>query len=275
MRACAPPRQMWQIASASASAASAGLGRRVEPQQPGHHRGDLRLVGAAAAGDRRLDLAGRVQRDRQPAPGGATACATPLAWAVPITVRTLCWLKTRSTATASGRCSSSQASMPRSISHSRWRQVRSGGVRTTPTATSAAAGGRPSPRRRRGRSGSGRGRRRARACSPASSSEHLFGPTLAEAGPHPAHDTRRRTAAASALRRRGHSMTSSGTSKLREDVLHVVEVLERLDQPEHLAGAVLVELDLHARARTTPRPSRSRCRRPAARCARRPGRWPR
>ena len=36
----------------------------------------------------------------------ATSSAMPLAWAVPITVLTLCWLNTRSTATASGRCSS-------------------------------------------------------------------------------------------------------------------------------------------------------------------------
>ena len=47
-----------------------GLGTLVEPQQPGHHRADLRLVGPAAAGDGGLDLAGGVQRDRQAAPGG-------------------------------------------------------------------------------------------------------------------------------------------------------------------------------------------------------------
>ena len=70
MRAWAPPRQMWVMARASASAASAGFGRLGEPEQPGHHRGDLGLVGAAAAGDRGLDLARGVQRDRQPAAGG-------------------------------------------------------------------------------------------------------------------------------------------------------------------------------------------------------------
>ena len=41
------------------------------PQQPRHHHRDLVLVGPAAAGHRRLDLARRVQRDRQPAPRGA------------------------------------------------------------------------------------------------------------------------------------------------------------------------------------------------------------
>ena len=36
---------------------------------PRHHRGHLRLVGASAAGDGSLDLARRVQRDRESAPG--------------------------------------------------------------------------------------------------------------------------------------------------------------------------------------------------------------
>src|SRR5579875_2506720 len=48
-----------------------GPGRVGKPQQPGHHARDLRLVGSAAAGDRRLDLARRVQRDRYAAPGRA------------------------------------------------------------------------------------------------------------------------------------------------------------------------------------------------------------
>ena len=42
---------------------------RVEAQHPGDHRGHLGLVGAAAAGDGRLDLARRVQRDRDAATG--------------------------------------------------------------------------------------------------------------------------------------------------------------------------------------------------------------
>ena len=37
-----------------------------------------------------------------------------------------------------------------------------------------------------------------------------------------------------------------GDVVVREHVLHVVAVLEGVDQPEHLAGAVLVELDGHA-----------------------------
>ena len=39
-------------------------------------------------------------------------------------------------------------------------------------------------------------------------------------------------------------MTSSRHVEVGEDVLHVVEVLERVDEAEHLAGAVAVELDL-------------------------------
>ena len=62
--------------------------------------------------------------------------AIPLAWAVPITVLTSERAKTRSTATASGRCSSSQASMPFSMLTSRWATGRSAEVRTTPTSTS-------------------------------------------------------------------------------------------------------------------------------------------
>lgn len=65
----------------------------------------------------------------------AQSIATALACAVPITVRTLCWAKTRSTATRSGRCSSSQLSTPCSTSSSRGPISASAGVRTTPTPT--------------------------------------------------------------------------------------------------------------------------------------------
>ena len=46
-----------------------------------------------------------------------------------MTVRTLCWLNTRSTATASGRCSAIQASTARSMASSRAPMSSSGGVR--------------------------------------------------------------------------------------------------------------------------------------------------
>ncbi len=41
-----------------------GLRRRIEPENPGHHGGHLCLVGATRTGDRGLDLARRVQSDR-------------------------------------------------------------------------------------------------------------------------------------------------------------------------------------------------------------------
>ena len=71
----------------------------------------------------------------------AQTIATAPAWAVPITVRTLCWLNTRSTATVSGRYSVSQRSISSSIASRRAAMCASASVRTTPTATSV--GGRP------------------------------------------------------------------------------------------------------------------------------------
>ncbi len=65
----------------------------------------------------------------------AQSMATALAWAVPMTVRTLCWLNTRSTATASGRWASSHSSIPRSTASRRAGISASGVVRSTPTAT--------------------------------------------------------------------------------------------------------------------------------------------
>ena len=64
-----------------------------------------------------------------------------------------------------------------------------------------------------------------------------------------------------------------GDVEVAEDVLDVVGVLERLDQPEHLVRAGLVDRRRSCSGRTTPRPTRSRGRRPAVRCARRRGRW--
>ena len=66
----------------------------------------------------------------------ATSIATPAACAVPITVCTLCWAKTRSIATAVGRCSVIQASTVSSISTRRRAVSSSAGVRTTSTAIS-------------------------------------------------------------------------------------------------------------------------------------------
>ncbi len=75
----------------------------------------------------------------------AASTATPAACAVPMTVRTLCWLNTRSTATTSGRSCSIQPSTASPMPSSRAATSALAGVRTTSTATSSARRpGRPS-----------------------------------------------------------------------------------------------------------------------------------
>src|SRR6266700_7186907 len=69
----------------------------------------------------------------------AQAIAIAPACAVPITVRTFCWLNTRSTATASGRHSSSQASISVSIASSRTAMSSPADVLMTPTRTMVSA----------------------------------------------------------------------------------------------------------------------------------------
>ena len=69
----------------------------------------------------------------------AQTIATAPACAVPITVRTFCWLNTRSTATASGRHASSQASISVSIASSRAAMSSSADVLMTPTRTRVSA----------------------------------------------------------------------------------------------------------------------------------------
>ena len=58
------------MATASASAASCGDGGCVEPEQQLDHLLHLRLLGAAVADDRTLDLGRRVLDDRQAGLGG-------------------------------------------------------------------------------------------------------------------------------------------------------------------------------------------------------------
>jgi len=65
----------------------------------------------------------------------ASSATTPLTCAVPITVRTLCWLNTRSTATTSGRWSRIQRSTTSPTRSNRSPTGTSAGVRTTSTAT--------------------------------------------------------------------------------------------------------------------------------------------
>ena len=140
MRACAPPRQMWVIASASASAASAGLGiasrRRIRVTiMPTWALSARPLPDTAALTS--LGVCRAIGSPRR----AAQTIAIPLAWAVPITVLTSDRANTRSIATASGRCSSSHASMPCSIETSRSGTASWEDVRITLTSTSVS--GRP------------------------------------------------------------------------------------------------------------------------------------
>ena len=155
-RAVVPPRQTWQMASASASAASAGRGtsssRRIRatiaPTCSFAARPDPVIAALTSLGVCRLT--GIPRR-------AATSMATPAAWAVPITVCTLCWAKTRSIATAVGRCWVIQASTVSSIATRRRAVSSSAGVRSTSTATSRGCRpGSPSttPRPQRVRPGS-------------------------------------------------------------------------------------------------------------------------
>ncbi len=65
----------------------------------------------------------------------AASMATALACAVPMTVRTLCWLNTRSTATASGWSRSIAWARPAAMASSRSATSSVGGVRITRTST--------------------------------------------------------------------------------------------------------------------------------------------
>ena len=112
-------------------------------------------------------------------------------------------------------------------------------------------------------------------------SEHLFVRTLAGAVAETADDTLGfETVAERPPQPPKTSSVELGQHVVRdvevgEDVLHVVEVLQRVDQPEHLPGARRRRPGCPCSRRTGPRRSRSRSRRPAARCVRPPGRSPR
>ena len=176
-RAWAPPRQMWVMASARASAASAGLGAASSRRMRVTMRPTWALSARPLPETAAFTSLGVCSATGSPR-RAAAHIAIPLAWAVPMIVLTSERAKTRSTATASGRCS---RATPRS--RARWPpdapaptgSTRCGSRRRRP----ASADGRPRPRPRRPRSGSGRGRSRARAWKPSrQSSERVFVRTL-------------------------------------------------------------------------------------------------
>ena len=157
------------MANASASAASAGLGGSVSRSRRTTICATCALSARPLPVTAALTSLGVCSRTSMPW-RAATTMAMPLAWAVPMTVRTLCWLNTRSTATTSGRCSTIAASIPCSSRCRRRAMSRSAGVRTTPTSTERERSVRRCRRRRPHRTGSDRDRRRepapsANACS--------------------------------------------------------------------------------------------------------------
>ena len=115
-------------------------GASVEPEQAGDHRGDLGLVGAAAAGDGGLDLGRGMQGDGDAARRGARASRPPAACAVPMTVRDVDVgedpLDGHDVGREPRRATRRARARGRPAAPPGRRRV---GVRTTPTATIAAA----------------------------------------------------------------------------------------------------------------------------------------
>src|SRR5690606_19053158 len=123
-------RHKWQIASARASAASAGVGRSGSASS----RATIVITWALSARPAPVTAAftslgvwnptGRPRR-------AAHNATTPLACAAPLTVRTSCWLKTRSTTTEPRWCSASATSTASATASSRDDSSAPAGVRTT------------------------------------------------------------------------------------------------------------------------------------------------
>ena len=159
------PRQMWQMASARASAASAGLGGASSRSSRVTIAPTWALSARPLPVTAALTSLGVCRATGMPR-RAAHSMATALAWAVPITVRTLCWLNTRSTATNSGRCSSSHCSMPCSIGDQPQAQLGVGRGAYDADADHRQRAARRRPRPRRHRTGSVPGPRPVRAPRP-------------------------------------------------------------------------------------------------------------
>ena len=137
-------------------------GRRVQPQQPGHHRGHLRLVGLAGAGDGRLDLARRVGLHRQPGPrGGQDRDRAGLRGAHHRAHVVLAEHPLDGDRVRAGARRPASASAPVEVQQPLRAGRRRGSVRTTSYVRPACRAGRARPRPRRRRTGSAPGRRRA------------------------------------------------------------------------------------------------------------------
>src|SRR3954464_15747701 len=104
MRACAPPRQMWGMARARASAASAGLGGASSRRMRVTIAPTCALSARPLPDTAALTSLGVCSASGSPRLAAATI-ATPLAWAVPMTVLESERAQTRSHATAAWRCS--------------------------------------------------------------------------------------------------------------------------------------------------------------------------
>src|SRR5215467_10103403 len=201
----------------------------------------------------------------------AHTMATAPAWAVPITVRTLCWLNTRSTATASGSYSASHRSISTSSASSRAAMSALAGVRITSAA--ARAGGLPAtpsitPIPHRVRPGSTPSTRMRHHPAGTNMCSEPTLPADGRPGSQPARCVAiggsrgsspwaNTAGLARSCRRRRAGFASSGALGLQllhdlvgdrvvgVDVLHVVGVLEGLDQAEQAFGLILIEGDLN------------------------------
>src|SRR5699024_6031403 len=112
------PRHSWVSAIATASEASAGCGATSRPSRR------ISIVWICFLSARPLPVTAAFTSEGVWSAVGmprsaASSSAIPETWAVPITVEMLFWLKTRSTATASGANSSSAARSPRAMASSR------------------------------------------------------------------------------------------------------------------------------------------------------------
>src|SRR5690625_661866 len=167
----------------------------------------------------------------RPARAAATM-ASPATCAVPMTERTLCWANTRSTATASTSWVTIHSSMPAEMVSRRCWTGMSGGVRRTPTATAGSS--------RRGPESTTPSPQRVR---PGSTPRTRMRPVSQAPPTCRGSDTAGDRRAPSVGVELGEDLV--GRVEVGEDVLHVVAVLQGVDELDDLARPLDVHLDLH------------------------------